>query len=94
MPVARIGIPAGLSVPVWQIDDLVDHGLVAALEVNAGEIVLYWEGIDPGARRAVSLDLLAELPGTTVGATSSAWPYYTSDARSWTEPLVVTVLRP
>jgi len=91
-PVARVGIPAGLSVPVWQIDDLVDQQRVAALEVGEGEVVLYWDGIDPGATLEVPLDLTAEFPGTTTGAPSSVGPYYASGSRAWSAPLTIEIL--
>lgn len=75
--------PGGL----WTI-----RGRVAAIEVGAGEVVLYWDGIDASATLEVALDLTAEFPGTTTGAPSSAWPHYASGSRSWSAPLAIEVL--
>ncbi|MBX2796800.1 MAG: hypothetical protein KTR31_03995 [Myxococcales bacterium] len=93
-PVARIGIPAGLSVAPWQLRELLDRGVAAFLEVEDGAVIAYWDGLEPDQEVAVPLDLQAELVGHTKGLASSAWPYYDPDARTWAHGVEVEVARP
>ncbi|MEQ1566094.1 MAG: hypothetical protein ABMA64_10690, partial [Myxococcota bacterium] len=90
-PIARIGIPAGLRVEEWQLRTLRDRGEVAFVETRPREVTLYWEALGPGERRALALDLVAEIPGRFTAPASSVYPYYTSDARRWAEGVGVRV---
>ena len=93
-PVARIGIPAGLSVAPWQLEELLEQGAAAFLEVDDGTVIAYWDGLASGEVATVPLDLTAELPGRSRGRASSAWPFYDPEAKVWTHGVQVEVARP
>ncbi len=93
-PVARIGLPASLSVEPWQLEELMDREVAAFLEVGRSEIVAYWDGLAPGQSATLPLDLKAELPGEATGAASSAWPFYDPDRRAWAPGIAVAIHRP
>jgi hypothetical protein len=91
MTLARIGIPGGLVFQTWQLKELRDKGLVDFYETRPREVILYWRGLAPSAKKDISLDLLAATPGTYEAPATSAYLYYTSDDKAWTEPVKVTV---
>lgn len=90
-PIARIGLPAGLTAQTWQLDELKKRGEIAFYETRPREVTVYWDGIAPGEVHELALDLLAEVPGTFTGPASQAYPYYDDQARSWTAGLPVTI---
>lgn len=92
MTLARIGIPAGLTAQEWQLKELRDKGVYDFYETRAREVILYYRALAPNATHTVHLDLVAAIPGKTVGPASSAYLYYTDDHKMWTEGLEIEVL--
>jgi len=82
-PIARLGLPAGVRVETWQLEALRDRGEIAFFETRPREVTLYWEGFAPGESRQIDLDLVTEVPGTFSARASSAYPYYTDEAKVW-----------
>ena len=82
-PIARIGLPAGLESQTWQLEELRDRKKIAFFETGPREVILYWDGLEPGASTQVDLDLTAVLPGDYEAPPSSAYPYYDDDFKSW-----------
>ena len=92
-PMARIGIPAGLEAPLWQLKELQERGEIAYFETRPREVTLYWDGIHIDETHEVNLDLLAAIPGDFTGPASSAWPYYDDDDKAWVGGLEVAIGR-
>jgi len=90
-PIARIGLPAGLSAQSWQLEQLRERGIVAFYETRAREVTLYWDGIHTDEVHEVKLDLVAELPGRFTGPASQAHPYYDDDEVAWQRGLTIEV---
>jgi hypothetical protein len=93
MTLVRLGIPAGLRPQAWQLKELREKGVIDFYETTPREVVIYYRGLAPNAKKKVSLDLRADLPGTFTGIASSAYLYYNPRAKSWTQPLKVQVTR-
>lgn len=91
MTIAVVGIPAGLEVPTAALNDLQRGGAFAFWELRGRELALYWRDLAPGAVRELTLDLLARVPGRSVGPASRAYLYYTPDQKRWARPLAVEV---
>lgn len=91
MALARIGLPAGLEVPTRVLDDCKRAGAFDLWELRGRELVLYWRSLAPAAERRVRLDAVAVVPGTTTGAASSGYLYYTPQQRRWAVPLRIEV---
>jgi hypothetical protein len=91
MTLARIGIPAGLSVQTWQLDELRDRGTVDFYETGPDEVIVYLRGLAPSEVRTVPIDLLATVPGEYVAPASRAYLYYADDQVAWAPPVRVSV---
>ena len=91
MTLVRLGIPAGLRPQAWQLKELREKGVIDFYETTAREVIIYYRGLAPNAKKKVSLDLRADLPGTFTGIASSAYLYYNPRAKSWTQPLKIKV---
>ncbi|MES2642770.1 MAG: AgmX/PglI C-terminal domain-containing protein [Myxococcota bacterium] len=91
MALARIGIPAGLSVQTWQLDELRTRGVVDFYETGPNEVLVYFRSLAPGAAHAIPLDLLATVPGTYEAPASRAYLYYDDDKVAWAPPVRVVV---
>jgi len=91
MPVAIIGIPGGLEPRHDQLKELVKAGRIAAYEVIGREVVLYWRGMEPGAKTEIPVSLLAAVPGDYTAPASRAYLYYTDEFKSWVEGARVSV---
>ncbi|HEY5935591.1 MAG TPA: alpha-2-macroglobulin family protein [Kofleriaceae bacterium] len=93
MTLARVGIPGGMVFQTWQLKELRDKGLIDFYETRPREVILYWRALPPGAKKAVDLNLLATVPGTYEAPASSAYLYYTAEAKAWTAPVSVAIER-
>ncbi len=91
MTLARIGIPGGLVFQTWQLKELRDKGLIDFYETRPREVILYWRALEPSAHKQVDLNLLAAVPGSYEGPASSAYLYYTDEAKHWAPAVSVTV---
>jgi hypothetical protein len=90
---ARIGVPGGLKVQPWQLDELVERGTVDFVETREREVILYLRGMKPNEQRRVPIELLAHVQGRYVAPPSSSYLYYTDEHRHYAAPLAVDVLR-
>ncbi len=91
MILARIGVPAGLSVQSWQLEELRTRGTVSFYETRDNEVIVYFDGLGPEEVRMVDLDLLATVPGTYVAPATRAYLYYDDDKVAWAPPIRVSV---
>jgi hypothetical protein len=90
--VAIVGLPGGLEARVDWLKRLVSDGSVDCWETRGREVVLYWRSIAPRARRALTLSLIGEVPGTYSAPLSRAYLYYNDEDRSWAPPLRARVI--
>ena len=91
MAIAKIGIPAGLSLQPWQLKDLIKQNKVAYYELFDNYLVLYWLGLAAKETLTVRLDLKADIPGTYRGKASTVYLYYTPEFKHWNEGLVSVI---
>jgi alpha-2-macroglobulin-like protein len=91
MAIAKIGIPAGLSVQPWQLKELKEKGQMAYYEIFDNYLVLYWMGFASGETKHISLDLKAEVAGTYKGKASNTYLYYTPEYKNWNDGVDVTI---
>lgn len=92
MAIAKIGIPAGLSLQPWQLKELSEKKEVAYYEIFDNYLVLYWMGFAPGETKTVALDLKADVPGKYKGKASNCYLYYTPEHKSWQEGTAVEIM--
>jgi TonB-dependent SusC/RagA subfamily outer membrane receptor len=83
MAIAKIGIPAGLSVQPWQLKEIMEKNEVAYYEIFDNYLVLYWMGFRANETKTINLDLKAEIPGTYKGKASNVYLYYTPEYKNW-----------
>ncbi|PIE43078.1 MAG: A-macroglobulin complement component [Gammaproteobacteria bacterium] len=83
MPVAIVGVPAGLEVRYEQLQEMVDDGRIDSYEVMGNEVVLYWRQLAAGATRTVPISLVAAVPGQFTGPASRSYLYYTDELKFW-----------
>jgi hypothetical protein len=93
MTLARVGIPGGLVYQTWQLKELRDKGVIDFYETRPREVIVYWRGLAPNAKKDVELKLLASVPGTYEAPASSAYLYYTAEDKAWTPPVTVSIAR-
>jgi TonB-dependent SusC/RagA subfamily outer membrane receptor len=91
MAVAKIGIPAGLSVQPWQLKEILEKNQVAYYEIFDNYLVLYWMGFAPNEIKTIKLDLKAEIPGTYKGKASNTYLYYTPEYKHWNDGVEVEI---
>ena len=91
MAVAKIGIPAGLSVQPWQLKEIAEKNEVAYYEIFDNYLVFYWMGFAPSETKTVHLDLKAEIEGSYKAKASNVYLYYTPEHKHWNAGVDVTV---
>ncbi|MCS3794970.1 TonB-dependent receptor plug domain-containing protein [Niastella sp. OAS944] len=91
MTIAKIGIPAGLSVQPWQLKELKEKGHMAYYELFDNYLVLYFMGFAAGETKTISLDLKADIAGTYKGKASNTYLYYTPEYKNWNDGVEVTI---
>jgi len=91
MTLARVGLPGGLTFQTWQLKELRDKGLIDFYETRPREVILYFRDLAPKAKKTVNLDLMPTVPGRFEGPASSAYLYYTNEAKTWIAPLMIEV---
>jgi hypothetical protein len=91
MTMAVLGIPGGLTTQPWQLKELQKKGLVDFYETQGNQVYLYFRQLKPNEQPVIQLDLKAELPGTFEALASSAYLYYTDEAKSWSKPERITI---
>ena len=91
MAIAKIGIPAGLSLQPWQLKELMEQKRAAYYEIFDNYLVLYWMGFAPKETKTIQLDLKAEIPGKYKAKASNVYLYYTPEGKHWNEGLEVEI---
>jgi uncharacterized membrane protein len=86
-----IGIPAGLSVQMWQLKELQEKKAFDFYEIFDGYVVLHYESLSPGETKEINLDLKADIPGEYEAPASTAFLYYTQEHRVWSKPEALTI---
>ncbi|MBX2871423.1 MAG: hypothetical protein KTR30_04970 [Saprospiraceae bacterium] len=89
--IALVGVPGGLSLQTWQLEELVDKGQIDYYEIRDEYLVLYLDGLPPSANLLLNLDLKAEVPGQFRAFPSSAYLYYTDEYKDWTQLPALTI---
>jgi TonB-dependent SusC/RagA subfamily outer membrane receptor len=85
MAIAKIGIPAGLSVQPWQLKEIMEKNQAAYYEIFDNYLVFYWMGFAATETKTINLDLKAEVPGIYKGKASNVYLYYTPEYKNWNE---------
>lgn len=91
MAVAKIGIPAGLSLQPWQLKEIMEKNQAAYYEIFDNYLVFYWMGFAPHEKKVINLDLKADLPGHYKAKASNAYLYYSPEFKHWQEGISLTI---
>ncbi len=91
MAIAKIGIPAGLSIQPWQLKEFIEKNKCAYYEIFDNYLVFYWMGFTPNETKTLGLDLKAEIPGTYKAKASTVYLYYTPEYKYWAEGTEATI---
>jgi alpha-2-macroglobulin-like protein len=91
MAIAKIGIPAGLSLQPWQLKQLMEENKVSYYEIFDNYLVLYWMGFAGNEVKNIQLDLKADIPGMYVAKACNTYLYYTPEHKHWNEGLSVEI---
>lgn len=92
MVIASIKIPSGLSVQPWQLKELSEKKYIDYYEIKGNQLYLYFRTLNPLVTGTINLDLKAEVPGTYVSCSSSAYEYYYDEVQSWCSGERIVVL--
>lgn len=92
MPLAIIGMPAGLEPRHERLKELTAAGQIASYEIIGRDLVLYWRNLKGGSQIDLSIPFTAEIPGTYSGPASRAYAYYLDEHKHWVagEKIVIT----
>ena len=82
-PMAIIGIPAGLSLPIWQLKELQEKEAFAYYEIKNNQLILYFRSMEAKENKALTLYLKAEVPGNYKAPVNSAYLYYNEELKYW-----------
>lgn len=85
MAIAKLGIPAGLTVQPWQLKKMLEEKQVAYYEIFDNYLVFYWMGLSANESKKLQLDLKAEVPGRYKGKAGNVCLYYTPEYKHWSE---------
>ncbi|WP_160140195.1 TonB-dependent receptor plug domain-containing protein [Chryseobacterium sp. c4a] len=85
MTVAKIGIPAGLTLQNALLKDLIDKKQISYYEIFDNYLVLYWEHFGAEETKTINLDLKVEFAGSYTGKSSSVYLYYMPKAKYWNQ---------
>lgn len=91
MSIAKVGIPAGLTVQPWQLKEIMEQEKIAYYEIFDNYLVLYWMGFAPGETKTVNFDLKAEIGGKYKGKASTVYLYYTPEFKHWIPGTEITI---
>ncbi|MBN2663981.1 MAG: hypothetical protein JXR68_10060 [Bacteroidales bacterium] len=92
MTVAEIGIPSGLSLQPWQLQEFSKKQLWDYYEIFDGKLVVYYTALDANEKRHIKLDLKADLSGVFTAKASSAYLYYTNEYKDWNKGTLVWIV--
>ncbi len=91
-PMAIVGLPAGLSPQVRQLNELVENGKVDYYEISGSNVVLYFKYLKKGEAKDIPLDLKADFAGTFKAPASASYAYYNDENKHWVEGTEVSIL--
>ncbi len=91
MTIAKIGMPASLTVQPWQLKEIMEKNQVAYYELFDNWLVFYWTTFDRYETKTINLDLKAEIGGSYKAKASNAYQYYTPEEKHWVEGTAVMV---
>ncbi|MDX6188316.1 TonB-dependent receptor plug domain-containing protein [Flavobacterium sp. Fl-318] len=91
-PIARIGIPGGLTPEPWQLKLLVEKNNIDYYEIFGSELVLYFRKLEANEIRKINIDLKAIVPGKYKGVASSAYLYYENEHKNWNQGVEIEVI--
>ncbi|GAA4830321.1 MG2 domain-containing protein [Algivirga pacifica] len=91
MVVAKIGIPSGLSIQPWQLKALKEEQKADFVELFENYVVLYFTSMGPEEVKEIHLDLRAEVGGQYGAPASTAYLYYTNEAKDWEAGQRITI---
>ncbi|MGN7863187.1 TonB-dependent receptor plug domain-containing protein [Chryseobacterium sp. 22458] len=89
MTVAKIGIPAGLTLQNALLKDMVDKKQVSYYEIFDNYLVLYWEHLDAEETKVINLDLKVEFAGEYTGKSGNVYLYYMPESKYWNPGITV-----
>ncbi len=82
-PMAIVGIPAGLTANIRQLNDLVEQGKMDYYELKNNNVILYFRHLKKGEKKDIGIDLKADFVGNFQAPASSAYSYYNDNAKDW-----------
>lgn len=91
MTVAKIGIPAGVTLQNALLKDMVDKKQVSYYEIFDNYLILYWEHLDAEEKKIINLDLKVEFAGDYTGKASNIYLYYMPESKYWNQGAAVTI---
>ncbi|MGU3376475.1 TonB-dependent receptor plug domain-containing protein [Chryseobacterium sp. M5A1_1a] len=91
MTVAKIGIPAGLTLQNALLKDLMDKKQISYYEIFDNYLVLYWEHFDSEETKTINLDLKVEFAGTYTGKSSNVYLYYMPESKHWNQGITTHI---
>jgi TonB-dependent SusC/RagA subfamily outer membrane receptor len=91
MAIAKIGIPAGLSLQPWQLKEIAEKNEVAYYEIFDNYLVFYWMGFAKNETKHIALDLKVEIPGSYKAKASNVYLYYTPEYKHWADGTTVEI---
>ncbi|MDR0882142.1 MAG: A-macroglobulin complement component [Candidatus Adiutrix sp.] len=83
LPLAVIGLPAGLAPRHERLKEMVAAGQVAAYDIKGRELTLYWRNLKGDGRIDLTIPLTAEIPGRYTAPASRAYGYYLDEHKDW-----------
>jgi len=83
MSIAVIGIPAGLSLQLWQLKEIQEKQLFDYYEIIDHNLVIYYRELGPKEVKYINLDLKADIPGKYTSAAFSAYLHYSDEYKCW-----------
>ena len=93
MATAILGLPGGLTVRTEELKKLVEQDRIAFFETRGREVILYWRALAADATEKLTLNPVADIPGSFSGPASRAYLYYSDDVKWWVDPLKVEITR-
>jgi alpha-2-macroglobulin-like protein len=91
MAIAKIGIPAGLTLQPWQLKEIAEKNQVAYYEMFDNYLVFYWMGFAPNETKTINLDLKVDIQGTYKAKASNIYLYYTPEYKNWADGVVIDI---
>lgn len=92
-PMAIVGIPAGLSLQIWQLKELQENGSFAYYEIKNNQLILYFRSMEAKENKTLNLYLKAEVSGRYTAPVSSAYLYYMEELKYWERGAEIRIIK-